>query len=192
MEIRQRIDNLKTIANDISFCNRCPLCDSRTNTCPGNTLITPEAKQFKYMLIGEAPGQQEDESGKVFVGKSGQLLKEAITTIDLKDFFITNMIKCRPPENRNPNKEEIVSCSQWLLDQIDAASPRIIIAVGNVSFKSLTKWFKEESYFQQKPHFKLEKIYHPSYISRNGGKSGKLYHEWLNNINEIKTKWSHL
>ncbi|MHA2055608.1 MAG: uracil-DNA glycosylase, partial [Candidatus Hodarchaeales archaeon] len=76
-------------------------------------MLSRDSKRFKYMLIGEAPGRQENESGKVFVGKAGQLLKEAIQTIGLADFFITNILKCRPPENRNPSSEETELCRDW-------------------------------------------------------------------------------
>lgn len=193
MKLQERIDSLKIIANDISFCNRCELCDSRDHTCPGNYMLSRDSKRFKYMLIGEAPGRQEDESGKVFVGKAGQLLKEAIQTIELKDFFIANILKCRPPENRDPLPEEIEQCRDWLIDQIDATSPKVIICIGDVAHKALTKWFVDLAQWEElKPHVKIEKIYHPSYILRNGGKNKPIYYEWLESIKTIKEKWSHL
>lgn len=192
MKLEQRKKDLEKIAEDISFCNKCELCDSRNHTCPGNIMLSENAEHIKYMLIGEAPGESEDECGKVFCGRAGNLLREAIVAIGLSDFFITNMLKCRPPENRNPSKKEMDKCAEWLLSQIDAVSPKIIICVGGIAHKQIKKWFVEQSYFKQNPHFKLETIKHPSYILRNGGKHGNMYHEWLNSIFEIKHKWSHL
>src|SRR5437660_749954 len=111
---------LKEIAVEVSACEKCRLCKGRTKAVPGEG--NPQAKM---MFIGEGPGFNEDQQGRPFVGKAGYLLEEALASINLKrsDVFITNVVKCRPPENRDPDPGEIAACNEYLDRQIEALQP---------------------------------------------------------------------
>lgn len=130
---------LSAIAKEISRCRKCSLWKARKNPVPGEG--SPKAK---LMLIGEAPGREEDKQGKPFVGGSGKLLTEALHNagIERKDVFITSVLKCRPPNNRNPKKEEITACIPFLLKQIDAVNPMVIVPLGNIAMKALLGYDK--------------------------------------------------
>ncbi len=124
---------------EIKNCKRCPLHRNRKNAVPGEG-----PRDAKIMFIGEAPGATEDEMGRPFVGAAGKLLTLAIESIGLKreDVYITNVVKCRPPENREPLPEEIEACSIYLEKQIKLLQPAIIITLGNVA----GKWVFEKSH----------------------------------------------
>ena len=126
---------IETLAQDIAQCERCPLHLTRNNTVPGSG--DPDAD---IMFIGEGPGQQEDRQGRPFIGASGQKFDQILqaTGIDRRRVFITNVLKCRAPENRNPAPEEVAACRPWLESQIDAIKPRIIVTMGNPA----TQWFQ--------------------------------------------------
>lgn len=116
-------------------CKLCPLHETRKNTVFGEG--NPKAR---VMLIGEAPGATEDELGRPFVGRSGQLLDLMLASIDLsrdKNIFIGNMIKCRPPENRDPSSEELSRCMELLREQIAAIDPAIIVCVGRIAAQAI-------------------------------------------------------
>lgn len=117
-------------------CTRCPLCQGRTNVVPG--FGNPEAR---VMLIGEAPGKNEDLQGKPFVGAAGKYLTELLEMAGLKreDVFIANVLKCRPPSNRNPQVEEIEMCAPYLRDQVRAIGPEYLITMGNFATKFILK-----------------------------------------------------
>src|SRR5437016_6987084 len=121
---------LKEIAAEVSICSRCDLCKGRTKAVPGEG--SPHAK---ILFIGEGPGFHEDRQGRPFVGPSGQFLEELLKSIGLKrsDVFITNVVKCRPPENRDPLPVEINACSDYLERQIAALKPLVIVTLGRVS-----------------------------------------------------------
>ncbi len=126
---------LEELAQQIRVCTKCPLCESRENAVPG------EGKSnAKVMIIGEAPGREEDESGRPFVGATGRFLNEVLSGsgIDRDDFFITNTVKCRPPKNRTPRKLEIETCtSNYLFEQIELVNPRLIMLLGAVASKTV-------------------------------------------------------
>ena len=113
-------------------CHRCTLGDTRTNVVPGAG--NPRAK---VMFIGEAPGKNEDLQGKPFVGAAGNLLNQLLERIGLKreDIYIANILKCRPPKNRDPQPEEIKACTPWLREQIKAVHPTVLVTMGNFSTK---------------------------------------------------------
>ena len=121
---------LKEIAAEVSICSRCDLCKGRTKAVPGEG--SPHAK---ILFIGEGPGFHEDRQGRPFVGPSGQFLEELLKSIGLKrsDVFITNVVKCRPPENRDPLPVEINACNDYLERQIAALKPLVIVTLGRVS-----------------------------------------------------------
>ncbi len=125
-------DSLKKIENEIRKCKKCPLYRMRKNAVPGEG-----GHKKKIMFIGEAPGRREDELGRPFVGAAGKFLDELLGEIGLsrEDVYITNVVKCRPPNNRDPTDEEISLCSPYLERQIEALKPRIICPLGRFSAK---------------------------------------------------------
>ncbi|MFL5587750.1 MAG: uracil-DNA glycosylase [Ktedonobacteraceae bacterium] len=129
---------LKEVAAEVSTCARCDLCKSRTRAVPGEG--NPQAK---ILFIGEGPGFHEDKQGRPFVGPSGQLLQELLKSINLKreDVFITNVVKCRPPDNRDPLPAEIDACNDYLDRQIAAIQPLVIVTLGR---HSMAKFFSGE------------------------------------------------
>ena len=129
---------LKEIEEKIKSCTKCKLHEYRTNAVPGDG---PE--NAKIMLVGEAPGRFEDIQGKPFVGAAGKLLNEILNEVGIKreDVYITNIVKCRPPNNRDPTDEEITKCSPYLDLQISTIRPKLIIGLGRHSSKYLVEKF---------------------------------------------------
>lgn len=129
-----RPENLDDIRADLGDCTRCPLHQSRTNIAYGAG--NPGAD---ILLIGEAPGRDEDLQGEPFVGEAGQLLNRILFAMGLTraEVYIANILKCRPPQNRNPGPEEILSCIPFLKRQIAAIKPRVIITLGKVPLQAL-------------------------------------------------------
>ena len=119
--------NWDELIKEIMSCKKCDLYKYRKNPVPGEGRLDAD-----IMFIGEAPGAQEDERGRPFVGAAGKLLTELIESIGLKreEVYITNVVKCRPPNNRDPTEEEIEACSPYLIRQIQLIKPKIIIALG--------------------------------------------------------------
>ncbi len=131
MEIDDKLRALQEVEREILNCKKCPLWRNRRNAVPGEG--TPDAK---IMFIGEAPGYQEDLQGKPFVGAAGKLLTsliEDILCMQRKDVYITNVVKCRPPNNRDPKPDEISTCSPYLDRQISIIQPDIIVCLGRHS-----------------------------------------------------------
>ena len=129
---------LREVAAEVSTCSKCDLCKGRTKAVPGEG--NPHAK---ILFIGEGPGFHEDKQGRPFVGPSGQFLEELLKSINLKrsDVFITNVVKCRPPENRDPLPGEVGACNDYLDRQIAALKPRVIVTLGRIS---MSKFFGGE------------------------------------------------
>lgn len=129
---------LEDIEEEIRHCRKCPLWKGRTHAVPGEG-----SASASLMLVGEAPGKREDELGRPFVGRAGQLLREVLKRVSLtqEDVYITNVVKCRPPGNRNPSAEEIKKCMPYLHRQMDELTPRIIVTLGNVATSSLLPVF---------------------------------------------------
>lgn len=129
-------DTLAVIENKVRKCQLCSLADTRKNSVPG--FGKPDAD---IMLIGEGPGHHEDEQGLPFVGASGRLLDDLLASIELKreDVYITNVVKCRPPGNRDPQSEEIDACRPYLDGQIELIDPRVIVTLGRFS---MARWFE--------------------------------------------------
>ena len=129
---------LQEVAAEVSTCARCNLCKGRTKAVPGEGNISA-----KILFIGEGPGFHEDKQGRPFVGPAGQFLDELLLSINLKraDVFITNVVKCRPPSNRDPLPDEIAACNDYLDRQIGAINPRVIVTLGRYS---MAKFFGSE------------------------------------------------
>jgi uracil-DNA glycosylase len=124
------MSELAAIAGEIAQCRRCQLSSTRNLTVPGEG--NPDAE---IMFVGEAPGWHENQQGRPFVGAAGKFLEELLETISLKrsDVFIANVVKCRPPQNRDPLPDEINACSSYLDRQIAAIEPRLIVTLGRFS-----------------------------------------------------------
>jgi DNA polymerase len=129
---------MNEIIYTISMCELCRLSETRQNTVPGDGVLTS-----KIVLIGEAPGNKEDEHGKPFVGSAGKLLNSSLDYIGLSrsNVYITNIVKCRPPRNRRPHKSEITTCSKYLDSQLEIISPKILAPMGNSALRHIFNRF---------------------------------------------------
>jgi uracil-DNA glycosylase family 4 len=161
--------SLQAIREDIGDCTRCKLHTlGRTQVVFG--VGNPEAN---LMFVGEAPGADEDIQGEPFVGRAGQLLTRIIEAIDLRreDVYIANVIKCRPPQNRNPEPDEVDQCEPFLFRQIEAIRPRVIVALGKFGAQTLLKTLEPISRLRGRVFdyrgAKLVPTFHPAYILRN-------------------------
>ena len=127
-------ERLRSIRNELGDCTRCRLHGGRSHLVFG--VGRPDAE---LMFVGEAPGRDEDLQGEPFVGRAGQLLTRIIEAIDLRreDVYIANVIKCRPPQNRNPERDEVETCRPFLFAQIDAVRPRVVVALGSFAVRTL-------------------------------------------------------
>jgi len=130
----ERIAALEELHRQILVCTKCPLAKGRTNAVPGEG--SPNAK---VMFIGEAPGEQEDAQGRPFVGPAGRFLNEllALAGLSREDVFITNTVKCRPPNNRTPSNEEITACHPYLEAQIALIRPKVVCPLGAAALKAV-------------------------------------------------------
>jgi DNA polymerase len=126
--------DLQTLSAEIRECTKCSLTKTRLNAVPGEGSSTA-----RVMFVGEAPGAREDESGRPFVGRSGDLLTELITEIGLSrdDVFITSILKSRPPDNRTPRRNEIEACLPHLFRQLELINPKYVVLLGGVAISSL-------------------------------------------------------
>lgn len=161
-------NNWEDLTNRAVKCTDCTLCKSRTQV-----VIERGNRESHWMFIGEGPGEQEDLQGKSFVGPSGQLLDKMIGAMGLdsnKDVYITNVIKCRPPHNRNPEPEEIAACSKYLLSQIELVRPKIIITLGRFAAQSILNTETAVGKLRGVTHYfkgiPVVVTYHPSYLLR--------------------------
>jgi DNA polymerase len=132
------MDDLKQVAAEVKVCKLCALASTRKNAVPGEGPANAE-----IMLIGEGPGFHEDQQGRPFVGPSGEFLNQLLASAGFKrsDVFITNVVKCRPPGNRDPMPEEIAACSGYLDRQIALINPKVIITLGRYS---MARWFPRD------------------------------------------------
>ncbi len=162
----------------VADCRACGLCESRTQTVFGVGHL-----QAHWMIVGEAPGEQEDLQGEPFVGKSGQLLDNMLRALGLsrptpgdlddpaKQVFIANTLKCRPPGNRNPLPQELSECEPYLVRQIELVHPKIILAMGRFAVQSLLRTTEPIGKLRGRVHqfqgVPLIVTYHPAYLLRN-------------------------
>jgi len=165
---------LDTLADEVRQCRKCDLGASRTNAVPGEG-----HSKARIMFVGEAPGADEDALGRPFVGRAGQLLDKIIAACGLsrEDIFIGNILKCRPPGNRDPRPDEIVSCLPYLQQQIEIIEPEIIVALGAHAARTLLNTNKPigqlRGHFHEylagigRPPIKLMATYHTAYLLRS-------------------------
>jgi len=152
----------------IGDCVRCKLSEKR------NTIVFGEGNPYcEVMFIGEGPGEDEDRQGRPFVGRAGQVLRSLIKKMGFaeKDVYIANIVKCRPPGNRNPEQDEVDSCIPFLKEQIEIISPKVIIVLGNVALQHLLRTKERitaaRGRFQEYDGIKVMPTFHPSYLLRN-------------------------
>ena len=166
-------DTIAIIADEIKACKNCSLGETRTNTVPGEGVLNP-----LVMVIGEGPGMDEDRKGRPFVGKAGQLLDKMLSSIGLSrgaNAFIANVVKCRPPKNRDPYPEETAACGHFLFRQILLLKPKFILVAGKVAANTLLKTAEPVGFLRGKftnfvlgeHSFPLIVTYHPAALLRN-------------------------
>ena len=174
------LSSLKELSKECIECVSCSLSKTRTNVVVGKG-----NEKANLVIIGEGPGEQEDKSGLPFVGRAGKMLDTALAAVNidpLKDCYITNIVKCRPPNNRKPSASESDACMPWLNKQIELLSPKIIVLAGSTATESFLgvkepiskirgKWI-------EKDNIKYMPIFHPSYLLRNPSKE-KGKPKWL-------------
>jgi len=158
----------------VANCTRCELSDSRTNTVFG--VGNPEAD---WLIIGEAPGAEEDRRGEPFVGRAGQLLDQMLIAIgqSRESVFIANILKCRPPNNRDPKPAEAAACRAYLERQIELIQPKIVLAVGKIAAQNLLGTDDPVGRMRGRPHdlggIPLVVTYHPAYLLRSPSQKNK-------------------
>lgn len=167
--VETTLPNWEQLEQTVASCQRCQLCNTRSQTVFGRG--NPQAR---WMLIGEAPGEQEDKQGQPFVGKAGQLLDNMLAAAGLdrdRDVYIANVLKCRPPGNRNPAPEEILACQDYLQQQIRHVQPTLILALGRFAVQTLLQTEQSIGRLRGQLHqyqgIPLIATYHPAYLLRN-------------------------
>lgn len=183
------MDELQQIYEKCKSCTACALHETRTNCVFG--VGNPQAD---IMFIGEAPGEQEDLSGTPFVGRAGQLLDKFLFAVDIdrSDVYIANILKCRPPRNRDPLPAEEDACINFLREQVKAIKPKIIVCLGRIAAMKLIKpdykITKEHGTWVQKGAFLMTAVYHPAALLRDPRKN----EEMLRDMKAIKQKLNEL
>ncbi len=171
----------KELETDCRGCQKCELAETRTNLVFGCGNENAEV-----MFVGEGPGEQEDLQGKPFVGRSGKLLDMYLEHIDLsreKNIYIANMVKCRPPKNRDPKPEEQDTCIFWLREQVRLMRPKIIVCLGRISAQRLIdpdfKVTKQHGEFIDKNGTLMMGTFHPAALLRNPNNKGAALEDFL-------------
>ena len=186
-EINQEFEMLK---QECLQCQKCDLCKTRTNVVFGTGVDNAEV-----MFIGEGPGENEDLQGEPFVGRAGKLLDKMLTAVDLdrnKNIYIANIVKCRPPQNRDPKPEEQEQCIEWLRAQVKMINPKIIVCLGRIAagriIKSDIKITKEHGLWFQKGGIQMMAMLHPAAVLRDPRRKPDAFDDFLklrDKINEI-------
>lgn len=188
-------ESLEQLASHCSNCQRCGLAQGRTHV-----VVSRGNPKADLLIIGEGPGQQEDEQGLPFVGRSGQLLDKILASVRLdteKDVYICNIVKCRPPGNRVPSADEMAACQGYLLEQIRMVDPKVILLTGATAVRGITgekkgitkirgQWIEWEGRL-------CMPIFHPAYLLRNPSRE-KGSPKWLmwQDIQTVKAKLEEL
>lgn len=176
-------DTLARIAAEVAACQQCDLHQTRTNTVPGCGNARAD-----YLFVGEAPGRDEDLQGEPFVGRAGKLLDSMIAALGLRraDVFIANVLKCRPPDNRDPLPGEVAQCEAYLHRQLALIQPKVIVALGRVSAQALLKTdtaigkLRGGAHHYGPANIPLVVTYHPAYLLRSPEQKGKSWDDlWL-------------
>lgn len=171
----------RSLQQRVATCTSCPLYKTRTQGVLG-----AGNRQAELMLVGEAPGAQEDRQGEPFVGEAGKLLNKILAAVQLKpeQIYITNILKSRPPENRNPQPAEIAACTPFLLEQITLVNPKLIVALGRISAHYLLQSklplgkLRGTTFYYSEQKIPLLATYHPAYLLRNPIDKRKAWEDW--------------
>ncbi len=184
----------KALEHEVASCTRCPLHKERTRTVFG-----AGDPQGSLVFVGEGPGADEDVQGIPFVGRAGKLFTDVLSAVHISrdQVYITNVVKCRPPGNRNPQTEEMLACERYLYTQLALINPRIMVTLGNVPTQWLLKtnegitrirgkWFEWKG-------IQVMPMFHPSYLLRNqSNKKGSPKHLTWQDIQEVRRRWDAL
>lgn len=174
------IDNWNELKEQCLSCKKCGLCETRTNVVFG--VGNPNAE---VMFIGEGPGENEDLQGEPFVGRGGKLLDKMLYSVDLsreENIYIANIVKCRPPKNRDPKPEEQVACTDWLRNQYKLINPKIIVCLGRIAsakiIKPDIKITKEHGLFFKKSDVLMMPMLHPAAVLRDPRKRPEAFRDF--------------
>lgn len=171
-------ETLEAIRADLGECTRCRLCEQRKTVVFGEG--NPNAE---LMFVGEGPGADEDATGRPFVGRAGQLLDKIIEAIGLKrgDVYIANVVKCRPPQNRTPERDEMATCEPFLFRQIEAIRPKVIVVLGNTPVVSLlglrSGITRARGEFYEFRGIPVMPTFHPAYLLRDPTKKREVWED---------------
>ncbi len=180
---RSRIAALEwpDLAADVAACTACPLCRTRRRTVPGVGSMTAE-----WLFVGEAPGSEEDVKGEPFVGQAGRLLDAMLAALGLargRGVYIANVVKCRPPDNRNPEPQEIAACLPYLERQVELLRPRLVVALGKIAATALLDADATIASLRGSVHryreLPLVVTYHPAYLLRTLADKAKAWEDLL-------------
>ena len=173
--------NFTELKESCANCQKCSLCETRHNVVVG-----VGNENADIMFIGEGPGENEDLQGEPFVGRAGKLLDKMLNAVDLdrrENIYIANIVKCRPPQNRDPKPEEQEMCIDWLRNQVKLINPKIIVCLGRISAQKLIKpdlkITKEHGLFFQKGKFLMMPMFHPAAILRNPNQKPEAFNDFL-------------
>jgi len=176
-------DNWEELEEAIKGCNKCKLCNNRNNI-----VIGCGNREAKVMFIGEGPGADEDAQGEPFVGKAGKLMNQALKGLGIErdEIYIANVVKCRPPMNRNPEPDEVNSCLDYLRSQVMLVKPEIIVLLGNVALKAILgndySITKSRGIWIEKKGIRYMPTFHPAALLRNE----QLKINFWNDLKEVK------
>ena len=177
-EVPVKLPLLEGVRGEMGECTRCKLHKTRTNIVFG--VGSPEAR---LMFVGEAPGEDEDLQGFPFVGKAGQLLTKMIEAMGLRrdDVYICNTVKCRPPNNRNPEPDELLACEPFLKGQLGAVKPEVIVTLGKFAAQALlreqTPITRLRGQWREYEGIPVMPTFHPAYLLRSPGEKGKVWED---------------
>lgn len=182
--------DFEVLKQECLCCQKCGLCETRNHVVFGEGVANAEV-----MFIGEGPGRSEDEQGRPFVGRSGKLLDQYLEAVDLyrdKNIFIANIVKCRPPENRDPLPDERAACLPWLREQFRIIRPKIVVCLGRIAAQQLIRpdfsVTKEHGLFEDKKGVFFMGTMHPAALLRNPRMKPEAFADFValrDKINEI-------
>jgi uracil-DNA glycosylase family 4 len=187
--IESRDPSLEAIREDIGDCQRCKLCEHR------RTIVFGEGNpKAKLVFVGEGPGAEEDASGRPFVGRAGQLLDKIIEAIGMKreDVYIANIVKCRPPGNRTPERDEVATCEPFLWRQLAFIRPEVIVALGSPAFQCLVRTrepiTRARGEWRKWNGIKLMPTFHPAFLLRSPDKKREVWEDMKKVRDYLNTK----
>lgn len=186
------MDNWEKLKSECLNCRRCPLCETRNNVVFG---VGPE--NAEVLFIGEGPGEQEDLQGAPFVGRAGKFLDDMLELIDLdrSRVYIGNMVKCRPPRNRDPLDIEQKACAVWLQGQLELIAPKIIVCLGRIAamrfIRDDFKITREHGQWFDMDGRRVMALYHPAALLRDPGKRPETFDDLKTLQAEIRLRCTH-